>query len=119
MAKYEAQWDEILKSAPYTLRFYSATTPEEISIDDSTFLAKLTNDKDIDIIIEWSIESYYKIKSMVNEVVVDQAYHEWKKERDELKFEVGDYLDVRDLWRTRYYKWHEVIVKIHKHAKEE
>eukprot|EP01083_Nonionella_stella_P014301 40192_1 len=106
MAKYEAQWDEILKSAPYTLRFYSATTPEEISIDDSTFLAKLTNDKDIDIIIEWSIESYYKIKSMVNEVVVDQAYHEWKEERDgtdvivmqEMTFEVGDYLDVRDLW---------------------
>eukprot|EP01083_Nonionella_stella_P037262 101582_1 len=123
MTKYEAQWDEILKSAPYTLRFYSATTPEEISIDDSTFLAKLTNDKDIDIIIEWNVEAYNEIKSVVNKVVVDQAYSKWKKERvgkdaeyePEMTFKVEDHLDVRNRWGA----WCEAVVKIHKHAKDD
>eukprot|EP01083_Nonionella_stella_P032738 89587_1 len=33
----------------------------------------------------------------------------------EMKFKVGDYLDVRDRWG----KWYEAIVKVHKHAKDD
>eukprot|EP01083_Nonionella_stella_P182060 653978_1 len=33
----------------------------------------------------------------------------------EMKFKVGDYLDVRDRWG----KWEEAIVKVHKHAKDD
>eukprot|EP01083_Nonionella_stella_P148931 472310_1 len=32
-----------------------------------------------------------------------------------MKYEVGDYLDVRDRWG----KWEEAIVKVHKHAKDD
>eukprot|EP01083_Nonionella_stella_P037264 101584_1 len=89
MEKYEAEWDAILKDVPYTLRllpyrhysFYSSKTPEEIPIDDVVFVAKLRNDKDIDIIIEWGTEPYNKIKTVVNKVVVDAEYSQYKKEK--------------------------------------
>eukprot|EP01083_Nonionella_stella_P159377 519847_1 len=89
MAKYETEWDEILKDVPYTLRllpyrhysFYSSKLPEVIPIDDTVFVAKLRNDKDIDIIIEWGVEANNKIQTVVNKVVVDRAYSEWKKEK--------------------------------------
>ncbi len=89
----EKQWDEIFENLPYTLRlvpykhysFYSSNSrnsaPEEIAIDDVIFESKIRT-KDIDIIIEWKkAETYNNIKIIVNKVVVDKDYSEWKKQK--------------------------------------
>eukprot|EP01084_Bolivina_argentea_P279289 477460_1 len=83
-------WDDIFKKMCYTLKLlpkdYSFeaipiddTKPEAIPIDDIIFVPKT---KAIDIVIEWPIEIYNNIKSVVNTVVRDKEYGKWKCSND-------------------------------------
>eukprot|EP00485_Elphidium_margaritaceum_P003456 CAMPEP_0202694858 /NCGR_PEP_ID=MMETSP1385-20130828/8600_1 /ASSEMBLY_ACC=CAM_ASM_000861 /TAXON_ID=933848 /ORGANISM="Elphidium margaritaceum" /LENGTH=1807 /DNA_ID=CAMNT_0049350777 /DNA_START=152 /DNA_END=5575 /DNA_ORIENTATION=- len=89
MADYETAWDELLQELPYRLRvlpyrynsFYSMkSAPEEIPIDDITFLSTIRS-KDAEILIEWGQSGYEQVKTVVNKVVVDADYSKWKKEK--------------------------------------
>eukprot|EP01083_Nonionella_stella_P293350 997608_1 len=79
---YEAQWDQILKSLPYTLRVPPIT---KILINDVVFVIPTISEtvKSDNIIIEWGAEAYNKIKTVVNghEYYRGGEYDKWMKDK--------------------------------------
>eukprot|EP01084_Bolivina_argentea_P053510 98248_1 len=111
---YEAEWIEIYNILPYKLRilpyrfhriFANMTDdnlPIELEINDITFenllksknidKSRYSRERDMNILVEWSNESYDINKRILNKVIVDPKYSKWKK--DKIAKETNGQLDT-------------------------
>mmetsp|Transcript_7627 Transcript_7627/g.12482 ORF Transcript_7627/g.12482 Transcript_7627/m.12482 type:complete len:384 (-) Transcript_7627:706-1857(-) len=88
----EERWDYVLNNLPFKLWNYIDTlNMRRIPIDNQVYGAKQFAGYHL-IVIEWKESAYKSVKNIVNKVIVDSNYKQWKRNNKEKLQQYGLYI---------------------------